>query len=118
MVAFENGAVQKYNMSTLEKLGQSMQQLVPKTSRVALKQIKIDESDTVAAIFQDGSVILCRQRKPNGAYMVITQLHDAKHDAVPILRQRVEFLNVTDESIVRSLVLSKPDQIDLVSIEL
>ena len=42
MVAFENGTVQKYNMSTLEKLGQSMQQLVPKTSRVALKQIKID----------------------------------------------------------------------------
>lgn len=51
MVAFENGTVQKYNMSTLEKLGQSMQQLVPKTSRVALKQIKIDQSETVAAIF-------------------------------------------------------------------
>lgn len=51
MVAFENGTIQKYNMSTLEKLGQSMQQLVPKTSRVALKQIKIDQSETVAAIF-------------------------------------------------------------------
>lgn len=63
-------------------------------------------------------MILCRQSKPSGAYMVITQLHDAKHDAVPLLRQRVEFLNVTDETVIRSLVLSKPDQIDLVSIEL
>ena len=42
MVAFENGTIQKYNMSTLEKLGQSMQQLVPKSSRIALKSIKID----------------------------------------------------------------------------
>ena len=25
MVAFDNGKIQKYNMSTLEKLGQSMQ---------------------------------------------------------------------------------------------
>ena len=66
----------------------------------------------------DGSVILCRQSKYNGAYMVVTQLHDAKNDPVPLLKQKVEFLNVTDETMIRSLILSKPDQIDLISIEL
>ena len=50
--------------------------------------------------------------------MVVTQLHDAKHDPVPLFKQKVEFLNVTDETMIRSLILSKPDQIDLISIEL
>ena len=43
----------------------------------------------------------------NDAYMVITQLHDAKNDPIPLLKQKVEFLNVIDESVIRSLVLSK-----------
>lgn len=45
------------------------------------------------------------------------QLKDAKASGIDLHHQHIEFLEAQDTNMIRALLLTKPDQIDLVTIK-
>jgi hypothetical protein len=124
-VGFSDGRLERYNLQTMQSLGPSMQ-LFPKGISLQPKQLRIHSNDTFAVVFKTGTVVLCR-RSLKGEMAIIAklyqsnealQLNDPNVKGIDLTHQQIEFLESESPTIIRTLLLSKPEQIDLVTIKI
>jgi hypothetical protein len=115
-IAFRDGRLEKYDMQTMVSLGPSMQ-LFPKGISLQPKQMRIHSNDTFAVVFTTGTVVLCR-RSLKGEMVIIAKLYqsnealqltDPAAKGIDLMYQQVEFLEGESPTVIRALLLSKPD---------
>lgn len=103
-------------MQTMVSLGPSMQ-LFPKGISLQPKQMRIHSNDTFAVVFTTGTVVLCR-RSLKGEMVIIAKLYqsnealqltDPAAKGIDLMYQQVEFLEGESPTVIRALLLSKPD---------
>ena len=117
MVAYTNGEIESFNLQTLEPKA-FRDTLFSSTSGVHAKSIALSEENKALAVTcQDGTTLLLKKSPSNDYWLMITKLSEkASREAVE--HQKVELLNTRFDDVIGALLLSRPNQIDLISVEL
>jgi len=101
-------------------------QLFPSGIAMDPKTIKIYRDHTFGLVFKTGTVVICK-RSLKGEMMIVARLFqssealklvDSKTTGFDLPHQTIEFLEAADPNCIRALILSTPEQIDLVTMKL